>query len=202
MTGGAEPSGPAPEVLLLHHVQGLTEGVRAFADGLRAGGLTVHTPDLFEGRTFGSIPDGFAYLESLGEGVAEERAAQAAAALPERLAYVGISLGAMIATRLAVTRPGAAALVMLESAIPVVGEWAFGPFPPGVRVQAHGAEGDEFFQEDLPFAHEMVEALGPERAEVFLYPGDQHLFTDSSLPSYDAAATALVTERVRAFLGR
>ena len=35
-----------------------------------------------------------------------------------------------------------------------------------------------------------------------MYPGDQHLFEDSSLPSYDAEATKLLTERVLAFLAR
>jgi dienelactone hydrolase len=34
------------EVVLFHHVQGLTDGVLAFAGELRAGGHTVHTPDL------------------------------------------------------------------------------------------------------------------------------------------------------------
>ena len=38
------------EVVLFHHLQGLTEGVRAFAGELRAGGHTVHTPDLFDGQ--------------------------------------------------------------------------------------------------------------------------------------------------------
>ena len=40
------------EVLLYHHIQGLTDGVRTFADDLRQAGHTVHTPDLFDGRTF------------------------------------------------------------------------------------------------------------------------------------------------------
>ena len=39
-------------------------------------------------------------------------------------------------------------------------------------------------------------------AELFVYPGDRHLFTDSSLPTYDADAAALVTERVLGFLAR
>ena len=43
------------EVLMFHHAQGLTPGLRAFADVLRAAGHTVHAPDLFDGRTFGSI---------------------------------------------------------------------------------------------------------------------------------------------------
>lgn len=190
------------ELVLFHHVQGLTDGVRALADDLRGGGHVVHTPDLFEERVFGSIEDGFAYLEALGDGVIEERVAQAVEGLPERLVFAGVSFGAMSAMRLAVTRPGAVGLVLLESALPVVGEWAFGPFPDGVRVQVHGAECDEFFQEDLPFAEEMLTVLGPERAELYLYPGDRHLFTDRSLPSSDLAATGLVVERVLAFLDR
>jgi dienelactone hydrolase len=190
------------ELVLFHHVQGLTDGVRALADDLRGGGHVVHTPDLFEERVFGSIEDGFAYLEALGDGVIEERVAQAVEGLPERLVFAGVSFGAMSAMRLAVTRPGAVGLVLLESALPVVGEWAFGPFPDGVRVQVHGAECDEFFQEDLPFAEEMLTVLGPERAELYLYPGDRHLFTDRSLPSSDPAATGLVVERVLAFLDR
>ena len=39
-------------------------------------------------------------------------------------------------------------------------------------------------------------------AELFLYPGDQHYFADSSLPSYDADATKLLTQRVLEFLAR
>lgn len=190
------------ELVLFHHVQGLTDGVRALADDLRGGGHVVHTPDLFEERVFGSIEDGFAYLEALGDGVIEERVAQAVEGLPERLVFAVVSFGAMSAMRLAVTRPGAVGLVLLESALPVVGEWAFGPFPDGVRVQVHGAECDEFFQEDLPFAEEMLTVLGPERAELYLYPADRHLFTDRSLPSSDPAATGLVVERVLAFLDR
>ncbi|HXU86864.1 MAG TPA: dienelactone hydrolase, partial [Verrucomicrobiae bacterium] len=49
------------EVLLFHHAQGLTPGIGAFADKLRAAGHTVHTPDLFDGQTFNSIDEGMAY---------------------------------------------------------------------------------------------------------------------------------------------
>ena len=101
-----------PEVVVFHHVQGLTDGVRAFAEELRAGGHTVHTPELFDG---------------------------------ERPANI---------------------------------------------------EGD------LDAARELAEAIGPQLAEVFTYRGDGHLFTDSSLPSYDADATALVLERSLSFLDR
>ncbi len=190
------------EVLLFHHIQGLTEGVRAFADQLRAGGHTVHTPDLFDGQIFDSIESGFAYTRSLEEGAIDERVNAAVDGLPDDLVYAGISYGVPPALQLTVKRPGARGLLMLESAMPIAGEWAVGPFPDGVPLQIHGAEGDEYFGEDRPFADEAVALLGAERAELFVYPGEQHLFTDSSLPSYDAEAAALVTERTLAFLDR
>ena len=57
------------EVLLFHHAQGLTSGIQAFADELRVAGHTVHTPDLFDGRTFGSIDEGMAHIaEEFGGG--------------------------------------------------------------------------------------------------------------------------------------
>ena len=40
------------------------------------------------------------------------------------------------------------------------------------------------------------------RAELFLYPGSRHLFTDRSWEEYDEASTALVIERTLAFLDR
>ncbi|MDE3113875.1 MAG: dienelactone hydrolase family protein, partial [Chloroflexota bacterium] len=59
-------------------------------------------------------------------------------------------------------------------------------------------EDDEFATEDLPAARELVATA--ERAQLFLYPGDKHLFADSSLPDYDEAAAGLLKERVLAFL--
>jgi dienelactone hydrolase len=189
------------DVVLFHHVQGLTDGVTAFADDLRAGGHTVQTPDLFDGHTFESIEDGFGYVKGLEDGVVDQRVAAGVEGLPEGLVYAGISYGVPPALQLAVTRPGAKGLVMIESALPIEGEWAVGPYPDGVPLQIHGGEGDEYFQEDRPFADQAVELLG-ERAELFVYPVQQHLFTDRSLPSYDADSAALVTQRILAFLDR
>jgi dienelactone hydrolase len=60
-------------------------------------------------------------------------------------------------------------------------------------------EQDEFALEgDLDAARELDETV--EAAELFLYPGDRHLFTDSSLADYDERAATLVTQRVIAFL--
>lgn len=192
------------EVVLLHHVQGLTDGVAGFADALRAAGHTVHTPDLFDGERPGSIEDGVAHVRSVGDDVLEARADEVVAALPDDLVFAGFSYGAAIAQRLAQTRPGARGALLYESCLPITGEWAVGPWPDGVPVQVHGMDHDPIFalEGDLDAARHLVETIGPELGEVFVYPGDGHLFLDSSLPSYDAAATSLVIERSTAFLDR
>jgi dienelactone hydrolase len=190
------------EVLLFHHAQGLTPGITAFADDLRAAGHTVHTPDLFEGRTFPSIDEGIAHASEIGFEAVLERGVRTADDLPAELVYAGMSLGEMAAQKLAQTRPGARGALLFYSCLPITGEWAFGPWPDGVPVQIHGMDNDPIFvgEGDIDAAREIVAAV--DDAELFLYPGDQHYFADSSLPSYDADATALLTHRVLEFLAR
>ncbi|HEV7653159.1 MAG TPA: dienelactone hydrolase family protein [Mycobacteriales bacterium] len=191
------------EVLLFHHVQGLTEGMRAFADQLRAGGHTVHTPDLFDGALPPTVEDGIKQVQSIGEETLGERADKIVADLPEGLVYAGFSWGAATAQRLTQTRPGARGALLYESCIPLTGDWAFGPWPQGVPVQIHGMDADPIFalEGDLDAARELVSIVGP-GAELFTYSGDKHLFSDSSLPSYDADAAAQVIQRSREFLDR
>jgi dienelactone hydrolase len=190
------------EVLLFHHAQGLTPGIRAFADELRAAGHVVHTPDLFDGRTFNSIDEGVAHAQEIGFEHVLERGVHAADDLPADLVYAGMSLGEMAAQKLAQTRPGARGALLFYSAIPLTGEWSFGPWPDGVPVQIHGMDNDPIFvgEGDIDAAREIVATA--DDGELFLYPGDQHYFADSSLPSYDADATALLTQRVLEFLDR
>jgi dienelactone hydrolase len=192
------------EVVLFHHVQGLTDGVRAFAEELRAGGHTVHTPDLFDGKRPATIAEGVAHAQGLGDEVISECANRAVADLPEGLVYAGFSFGAGTAQRLAQTRPGARGALLYESCMPITGEWAIGPWPDGLPVQIHGMDRDPFFalEGDIDAARELVATVGSELAELFVYPGDRHLFADSSLPSYDADAAALVVQRSREFLDR
>jgi dienelactone hydrolase len=186
------------EVLLFHHSRGQTPGFLAFADELRQAGHTVHTPDLFDGRTFPSIDEGMAYIRGVGFGALIERGSQAAEGLPNEIVYAGFSFGVMTAQRLAQTRPGARGALLFESAAPPSefdSEW-----PVDVPVQIHAMDNDPFFvgEGDIEFAREIVAAA--KHGELFLYPGDQHLFVDSSLPSYDAEAAALLTRRVLDFL--
>jgi len=185
------------EVLLFHHVMGQTPGFFAFADELRQAGHTVHTPNLLDGRTFDSIDEGLAYVGEIVFGEVIGRGDQAASELPEGLVYGGFSLGVVPAQKLAQTRPGAKGALFFYSCVPMA---EFGSWPEGVPVQIHGADADPFFVDegDIDAARELVAST--DGAELFLYPGDQHYFADSSLPSYDAAATVLLTQRVLAFL--
>jgi dienelactone hydrolase len=185
------------EVVLYHHAQGLTPGVLAFADELRSAGHVVHTPDLYDGHVYDDLEEGLGYARETGFGAVIERGVRAADDLPSGLVYAGMSLGAMPAQQLAQTRPGAKGAVLLHSAVPASefgGEW-----PQDVPLQIHLMEQDEFALEgDLDAARELDETV--DRAELFLYPGDKHLFTDSSLAAYDEAAAAQVKQRVLAFL--
>ncbi len=192
------------DVVLFHHVQGLTDGVRAFAAQLGAGRHSVHTPDLFDGEQAATIEDGLALTRRIGDDVLEARADQAVADLPSDLVYAGFSFGAGTAQRLAQTRPGARGALLYEACIPITGEWAFGPWPDGVAVQIHGMDKDPFFGQegDIDAARELVATIGPDLGELFVYAGDRHLFCDSSLASYDAEAAGLVVRRSRAFLDR
>jgi dienelactone hydrolase len=188
------------DVLLFHHALGLTPGVVAFADELREAGHTVHTPDLYEGKTFGTLEEGMANAKAIGFEDILERSVALADELPPGLVYAGMSLGEMAAQKLAQTRPGARGALLFYSCIPISGEWAFGPWPDGVPVQIHGMDADPIFvgEGDVEAAREIVATVAG--AELFLYPGDQHYFADSSLPSYDAEATALLLDRVKGFL--
>lgn len=187
------------EIVLFHHIQGLTPGVVAVADRLRAAGHTVHTPDSFEGRTFGSIAEGEAYCTEVGFAEVRARGVRAAETLPAEVVYAGMSLGVMAAQQLTQTRPGAQGLLAWFSfADPV----HFGAWPDGVPVQIHAMDADPFFvgEGDLEPAQRFVDAH--DEAELFLYPGSGHLFADHTVDDYDEAATLLLLERTLALLAR
>ncbi|MGW6281887.1 dienelactone hydrolase family protein [Kribbella sp. NPDC055071] len=188
------------EIVMFHHSQGLTDGVKSFADELRGAGHTVHTPDAYEGRTYATIEEGMAYAKEVGFGNLLERSVKAGEELGDGLVYIGHSLGVMPAQQLAQTHPGAKAAVFLYSCLPVS---EFGTWPDGVPVQIHGMDHDPWFTEeggDLDAARELVASTSD--AELFLYPGADHLFADASLPAYDEAAASLLRSRVLGLLDK
>jgi dienelactone hydrolase len=184
------------ELLLFHHAHGQTEGFLAFADELRAAGHLVHAPDLYDGKTFAELGDGVGYAKQVGFDVIIDRGVAAADGLPAEIVYGDFSLGVLPAQKLAQTRPGARGALLLNACVPT-SEFD-SPWPGGVPVQIHAMDADEWFEEDLAAAQELVAEA--ESAELFLYPGDGHLFADSSLSDFDEAAAALLKKRVLAFL--
>lgn len=186
------------EVLLFHHAHGLTSGVLDFAENLRLAGHIVHAPDLYDGQVFDDLADGVAYAQRVGFDTIIERGRAAGEGLPAELVYAGFSVGVLPAQMLAQTRPGAKGALLFHSCVPA-SEFG-GAWPEGVPVQIHGMDADAYFVDegDIDAARALVEAT-PD-AELFLYPGDEHLFADNSLPSFDGPAATLLTERVLRFL--
>src|SRR5438270_2171904 len=157
------------ELILFHHAQGLTDGVRAFADELRAAGHVVHTPDLYEGKTFTELADGVANARQVGFGTIIERGRLAVESLPNEVVYAGFSLGVMPAQMLAQTRRGAKGALLFSACFPTS---EFGtPWPEGVPVQVHMMDADEWvLGPDLDAARQLAETV--DSAELFLYRGD------------------------------
>ena len=185
------------DVLLFHHAQGLTAGCISFADELRAAGHVVHTPDLYDGKTFAELTEGVGYAKEVGFDTILERGRLAAEGLPNEVVYAGFSLGVLPAQMLAQTRPGAKGALLFHAAFPTS---EFGrPWPQGVPLEIHMMEADEWVLEgDLDAARDIAETI--DTAELFVYPGDRHLFTDDSLPAYDERAATLLKQRVLSFL--
>jgi dienelactone hydrolase len=186
------------EIVLFHHALGLTTGVTAFADELRKAGHIVHTPDLFDGRIFDDIEQGMSFVHEVGFGEVIKRGEQAVQDLPSKLVYAGFSLGVVPAQKLAQTRRGARGALFFYACVPVT---EFGEaWPKELPVQVHGMDADPIFvgEGDIDAARALIAQA--EHGELFLYPGNQHYFADSSLPSYDAEATALLLRRVLKFL--
>jgi dienelactone hydrolase len=182
------------EVLLFHHALGLTAGCLSFAAGLRAAGHVVHTPDLYDGKTLTDLSDGVGHAEEIGFATVIERGRSAAEELPDEIVFAGLSLGVLPAQTLAQTRPGARGALLLHAC--VAPEDLGCPWPEGLPLQIHTMEDDEWG--DAHVARRLAETI--ESAELYLYPGDRHLFTDCTLPDYDEGAAALLETRVLAFL--
>ena len=109
MSGSIPRGDEMAELVLYHHVQGLTAGVRSFADELRQAGHTVHTPDLFDGRTFDTIEEGMAFASEAGFGALADRGPGRGRGDRPEAVYAGFSFGVMVAHSLPRRGPAPAA---------------------------------------------------------------------------------------------
>ena len=186
-------------VLLFHHAQGQTPGFMQFADELRGAGHELHTPDLYDGRTFDDLNEGVAFAgKEIGFDEILRRGEAAAESLPSDIVYAGFSLGGMPAQSLAQQRPGSRGALLYHACMPT-SEFG-GAWPEGVPVQIHMMEDDPWGDEDQAAAKTLVDEV--KDAELFLYPGSGHLFADPSLGDYDEQAAQLLRERTLSFLSR
>ncbi|AYY13777.1 dienelactone hydrolase [Actinobacteria bacterium YIM 96077] len=182
------------DVLLFHHAHGRTGAFLEFAQNIRNAGHTVHTPDLYEGKTFTDLDAGVAFAEQVGFSEIVSRGVAAANELSSEIVYAGFSLGALPAQALAQTRPGAVGAVLFHGGVPAseLGR----PWPAGVPLQIHVMEGDEW--SELDACRALAEAA--RSAELFVYPGTGHLFADADSPDYEPASARLLLDRTLTFL--
>jgi dienelactone hydrolase len=180
-------------IVLFHSALGVTVGVRRFAAALSGDGDTVLTPDLFDGETFPTVEQGVQKRDALGIPELMRRATAAVEMCPPDSIYAGFSMGAAAAQYLALSRPGARALVLMHAVLPLaalgVSQW------PPVPVQIHASEGDPWVDDVV-----VAEFARVASATVFRYPGKGHLFADQDYPDYDAASADLLERRVREFI--
>lgn len=181
------------DIVLFHHAQGLTPGVRAFADRLRAGGHLVMVPDYYEGRTFGSIEEGVAHAEAIGFARLIDRAVAMVQPLPSPVVVAGFSLGTLPAQKLAQTHRGVAGAVLLHGGLPPAtfdSAW-----PAGLPLQIHVTEDDTWNDPD-----ETEALIAESGGQLLVYPGTGHLVTDSSHPDYDPEVAEEILAQTLAFL--
>lgn len=185
-------------IVLFHSALGRNDGVLGFAEALRASGHTVYVPDLFDGQTFTKLEDGVRKRDELGIPLLGQRAAEAVKDMSSGTVYAGFSMGAASAQYLAGTMPGAGGAVLMHAALPneVMGiqQW------PKVPVQIHFSVNDPWVRKDDVSALCSSVKKAQVLCEVFEYPGDAHLFADTSSPDYEEASAKTMLSRILTFL--
>lgn len=175
------------QIVLFHSAYGLRPAVHAAAERLRAAGHQVLTPDLYDGKVFGTVEEGMAYKDEITTDELLRRAVTSVVPLitaGERLVYAGFSLGGALAQNLALGDEQALGLLLLHGTSDIRDDAAT-----SIPVQLHVAEPDPFESEDwLNAWYLRMLKIGAD-VEVHRYRGAGHIFTDPELPDYDAEAT-------------
>ncbi|GHB36822.1 dienelactone hydrolase [Streptomyces cirratus] len=184
-------------IMLFHSTYGLRPAVHAAADRLRAAGHTVQVPDLFEGRTFGTVEEGMAHQDEIGRDELLKRAVLAAAPYSDQgLVYAGFSFGASMAQHLALHDEKARGLLLLHG----TSDLEDSASADGLPVQLHVADPDPFEPHDWLTAWYLRMRRAGADVEVHSYQGAGHLFTDPELDDYDAQAAEQTWKVALAFL--
>lgn len=196
MTDAAERRGsgrlePMARVALFHSMLGLRPVERLAAERLRQAGHRVTTPDLYDGRTADNMRDGFTLMNDIGWPAITRRAREAMLGMPPQAVLMGLSMGVGVVGTLWPERRETAAVVLIHALCPLPVD-----VRPGVRLQVHASDADEFAPRSEVAALRRSAAEAGVRAQVFAYADAGHFYTDASLPDYSADAADLTWRRI------
>ncbi|MFE6038245.1 dienelactone hydrolase family protein [Streptomyces sp. NPDC056452] len=182
-------------IALFHSVLGLRPAELLAAERLRGSGHEVVTPDLFGGEIASTLDEGFRLVDRIGWATVLTRARQALKGMPEEAVLAGVSMGTGVVSDLLPERPATGAVLLLHAVVDLPASAR-----PGLRVQVHAAEPDDFASpERMGALHGSARKSGA-ALEVFRYPGAGHFYIDRDLPDHDPAAAELTWQRVLDFL--
>ncbi|NUR88123.1 MAG: dienelactone hydrolase [Nonomuraea sp.] len=184
------------EIILLHSAQGLRPGVLRAAEALGEGGHVVRTPDYYDGEVFDDLGEGLRKRDTIGFEELNRRWRAIGGQVAGPAVFAGFSLGSFGAQLLAATHPYARGLLLYHGCASVA-EVTDGPWPAGVPVQLHYAEGDPWMEAEE--VRNLRVDLGSQ-FECFIYPGNVHLFADPDLPGYSEESAGLMWKRSRDFI--
>lgn len=182
-------------IALFHSVLGLRSAELLAAERLRRAGHEVVTPDLFGGETAATLDEGFQLVDRVGWAAVIDRARQTLMGVPDETVLAGVSMGAGVVADLWPERPVAAGVLLLHATAGLPASAR-----PGLRVQLHAAEPDDFAPPERVAALRQAARERRVDLEVFRYPGVGHFYTDRELPDHDPVAAELTWRRVLEFL--
>ena len=195
-----ERSGPAPVLVLIHEIFGLTDWARAVADRFAAEGFLVIAPDFVEGKTGDAARGALARLDPALIAARLEASRKYATALPaatKTFGVVGYCWGGGIAFNWAVAQPDLAAVVGFYGTAPTTADLA--------RIHApvlalYGGSDARVTSTMAPFRDEMARLGKRYEAEVYEGAGHAFLRQQSGMNGANLAAAQKAWPRSVAFL--
>lgn len=187
-------------IAIFHSALGVREGVRDAARRLSDAGHDPYIVDYYgDYRSFDDHPSAADYVNKVGFPALMQAAIDGVADLPDGFAVLGFSNGSGMAEYVA-TRRSVTKAVLGSGTLPLAMMGA-DAWPTQTAAQIHYAADDPFRNDEwLESVIDSVRSSGAPLEVYTEYPGNGHLFTDSTLPDYDEANTELFWKRVRAFL--
>ena len=186
------------DIALFHSSLGVRPGIIDAAERLHADGHRVLLVDQYEGQVFDDYGEAHRFVDQVGFPELMRRALIGVQDLPDGFVAMGFSNGGGMAEYVATQRP-CRGVLMISGALPVrmLGADAW---PRAVPAQIHYNRRDPHHQQDWLEALLTEISTAGATAAIFEYPGEGHLFTDSSRSDeYDEQATTLLWDRALRF---